>query len=81
MLVLLVVLVLLGIGLAVPIAIMIVGQQSGAKKEARKMLAVGKVTSDREFRRISRILSTTQNDLEAADLWKKLQELKARPSS
>ncbi len=76
MLVLLVILILLGIGFAVPIAIIIITQQSGAKKEAKKMLAQGKIVNQREFKRVSRILSTIQNDLEAADLWKKLQELK-----
>lgn len=30
----------------------------------------------RQFDQVSEILSKTKNDLEAADLWKKLQELK-----
>ncbi len=76
LIVLLVILLLSGLFLGIPIAIMILSQRSGAKKEAQKMLAKGKVTNEREFRRISRILSTTTGDLEAADLWKRLQELK-----
>ena len=70
--ILVIVLVLIGIALAVPLAGLIVYSQDKAKKEAQKMLEVGRIDDPKKFKRISSTLATTQNDLEAADLWKKL---------
>lgn len=74
-----IILIILGIGLFFGLAFLLTGLivwgQSSAKKEAKKILALGKIEDHKKFERISRTLSTTTNDLEAADLWKRLQEL------
>ncbi len=74
--ILVIILVLIGIALAVPLAGLIVFSQAKAKKEAQKMLEAGRIDDPKKFAQISKVLATTQNDLEAADLWKKLQDLK-----
>ena len=76
--ILVIVLVLIGIALAFPLAGLIVFSQAKAKKEAQKILEVGRIDDPKKFKQISKTLATTQNDLEAADLWKKLQDLKDR---
>lgn len=67
---------LVGIVLAIFFAITRVWVNSQAKVRAKRMLEDGDVTDIAEFNRISGILSTKKNDLEAADLWKRLQKLK-----
>jgi hypothetical protein len=44
--------------------------------QARKILAANKTKSARQFRNVYRILATARNDLEAAKLWKQLDEMK-----
>lgn len=72
-------LIIIGIGLFFGLAILLAGgivwSQSSAKKEAKKILTLGKIENHKKFEQISKTLATTQNDLEAADLWKRLQEL------
>lgn len=74
-----IILIIIGIGLFFGLAILLAGgivwSQSSAKKEAKKILALGKIENHKKFEQISKTLATTQNDLEAADLWKRLQEL------
>jgi len=67
---------LVGTILAIFFAITKVWVNSQAKVRAKRMLEDGDVTDVAEFNRISGILSTKKNDLEAADLWKKLQGIK-----
>jgi type II secretory pathway pseudopilin PulG len=43
---------------------------------ARRILAGGQADSEDQFRDVYRQLATASNDLEAAKLWKKLDELK-----
>lgn len=50
--------------------------QSWAKKSAKAMLRAGTITNPKTFEQVSRVLATMPNDLEAADLWHKLQELR-----
>ena len=45
--------------------------------KARKIVAEGKVRSNWQFRNVYRMLATARNDLEAAKLWQKLDEMKA----
>ena len=51
-----------------------------AVKQARKILASGKIKSRWQFENVFRILATARNDLEAAYLWQKLQKLKDNTS-
>ncbi len=44
--------------------------------QARKILTANKIKSARQFRNVYRILATARNDLEAAKLWKQLDEMK-----
>jgi len=76
----LLILFIIGIALAIPLAGLVVFSQSQAKKEAKKMLDAGQIMNERKYKQTSNILSKTTNDLEAADLWKRLQELKAKTS-
>jgi len=71
-----IILVLIGITLAFPPAGLIAFRQEKVKKEAKKILEDGRIYDYKKFEQISKTLATTQNDLEAADLWKKLQDLK-----
>ena len=47
-----------------------------AVKKARKIVASGKMEGRWQFENVFRILATARNDLEAAYLWQKLQEMK-----
>jgi hypothetical protein len=71
------VLVFIGFVLAVPLAFIAVNSVNQAKDEAKRILESGQITDPKEFTRVSEILAISTNDLEAADLWKKLQELKS----
>ena len=68
--------VIVGAALGIPVAGLIIYGQSWAKKEAKKMLAANQIYDYHKFDRVCTILARTENDLEAADLWRKLQELK-----
>ena len=70
-------LLILPIGLV--IAAVIVGSRGKAKTEAKEILYGGKAASPERIAWLSSTLSTIPNDLEAADLWRKLQELKEAP--
>jgi len=73
--ILIIVLILIGFALAIPLAGLVVFSQAQAKKEAKKILAAGTINNPRKFKQTMNVLSHTTNDLEAADLWKKLQTL------
>ena len=60
----------------IALALSIMSVQSRAKVKAKKILAEGKVNDIGEFKRISDVLAHMPNDLEATDLWKRLQEIK-----
>jgi hypothetical protein len=47
---------------------------------ARKIVAGGNHYNDRSFRVVYRVLATARNDLEAAKLWHRLDEMKATTS-
>ncbi|MFC1870252.1 hypothetical protein ACFLYE_03170 [Chloroflexota bacterium] len=47
-----------------------------AVKKAREITASGEIRSRWQFENVFRILATAWNDLEAAYLWRKLQELR-----
>ncbi len=51
-------------------------QTRWAIKRARVIAASGEFRSRWQFENVSRILAAAGNDLEAGDLWRKLQELK-----
>lgn len=44
--------------------------------KARKIVAEGTAKSDWQFRNVYRMLATAHNDLEAARLWRQLDEMK-----
>ena len=62
-----------GFTLAVILAAVIVSNRGKAKKEAREILK-GKTVSQDKKASVCKVLATIPNDLEAADLWSKLQE-------
>jgi len=76
--VLIIIMVVIGMALAFPIAFLIVAKRGKAKKSANKILESSKLPELKELDRIMKILSTTPNDLEAADLWNRLQQLKTK---
>lgn len=55
--------------------------QASARKKARLMIESGQITDMREFERVSKALSTTRNNHEAAYLYQKLQELRQSRAS
>ncbi|MFC1944994.1 hypothetical protein ACFLX5_05935 [Chloroflexota bacterium] len=73
--IILIVLAFIGLFLAIPVAGLVVFSQSQAKKEAKKILASGKIDNPKKYKRTMSILAKTDKDLEAADLWHKLQQL------
>ena len=66
----------------------VIASQSWAKKKAKKWVEAGHIDESynrlmhfskaSEIDKVSRILSHTTNDLEAQDLWRKLQDLKEK---
>lgn len=53
-------------------------QTTWALRKARQMVASGKIENQWQFNNVYRMLATARNDMEAAYLWKKLQELKEK---
>jgi hypothetical protein len=53
-------------------------RQNRAKKEARMILAAGRITDQRSFERTMRLLANMKNDLEANDLRQKLLALEKK---
>jgi hypothetical protein len=51
-------------------------QTRWAVRRARKIVAEGQRRSDWHFRNIYRMLATAHDDLEAAKLWRQLDEMK-----
>ena len=45
---------------------------------ARKIVAEREVRNSWQFRNVNRMLATARNDLEAAKLWQRLDEIKAK---
>lgn len=51
-------------------------QTRWAISKARKMVADRDISNNWRFRNVYRMLATARNDLEAADLWHKLKEIR-----
>ena len=67
-----------GIIVAVPFIARSAIRRSQAKGKAKQILELGHIDKPKEFAWISDALAKTPNDLEATDLWKRLQELKEK---
>lgn len=74
--ILIIILILVGAGIAITfiIAISVIRAQSQAKKKAKKVLSNSIAYSPKEIKNIMGILAKTSNDMEAADLWRRLNE-------
>ncbi len=53
-------------------------QTRWAVRKAREIVAAGEIKNHWQFKNVFRILATAHNDLEAAYLWQKLQQLKEK---
>ncbi len=53
-------------------------QTQWALRQARKIVADGKIRNQWRFHNVYRILATASNDLEAACLWQELHKLKEK---
>lgn len=51
-------------------------QTRWAVRKARKIVAEGNKGSDWHFRNVYRMLATAHDDLEAAELWRRLDQMK-----
>jgi hypothetical protein len=71
----------IGIGMAVVLSPFIFMSLSRAKKEARNIIAVGMITDIQKTNKIMKILAGMITDIEAKDLWQKLQALKDKQHS
>ena len=77
--VIIVFLIVLGIFLAIPVALLVVMLQKKAAREAHAMLEAGRITDERKFKSISRTLGSMR-DAQSTDLYRRLQDMKyARP--
>jgi hypothetical protein len=65
--------------IAIPLALLVTSGQANAKRDARVMLEDRKVEDWERFQKVSTILANMPNDLEAKDLWKKLEKLRNNP--
>jgi preprotein translocase subunit SecY len=66
-----------GVVLAFFLAIVYVRAQGKAKKIAKKIISEGKITNEKVYNNTLKLLATTKDDLEAADLYHKLSSLKS----
>jgi poly-D-alanine transfer protein DltD len=64
--------------IAVPISLAIAQKHEKAKKEAKQILASGKITDAKHTEDILRVLSLKMDDVESEHLWHKLTELKEK---
>jgi len=69
---------LVGIIIAVPFITRSALRHSQAKGKAKQILELGRIDKSKEFEWVSETLAKMSKDLEAADLWKRLQELKEK---
>ena len=67
---------IIGVVIGSVIGIWYAWHQGWAKREAKKILSVGLILNLRKFNEACDTLAKMTNDLEAIDLWKKLQTLK-----
>ncbi len=65
----------LGWALAILFAVLVRSTRRNAKKEAREILQLGHIDNPEKMRITMSVLSSTKNDLEAADLWQRLSKL------
>lgn len=63
---------------ALPLAGVIVFTQAQAKKQARKILDSGEIKDWKKFDQICKMISTGTDDIEAAELYRRLQDLRER---
>jgi hypothetical protein len=75
---LLCILILLSLGAVICFSLFVIKplQTHWALARARKIIASGNHYIDRNFRTVYRMLATSRNDLEAAKLWHRLDEIK-----
>ena len=64
--------------IALSLAGVIVFTQAQAKKQARKILDSGEIKDWKKFDQICKMISTGGNDIEAADLYRRLQDLREK---
>ena len=74
------ILLLLFLGAAIAFSYFVVKpmQTRWAIVNARRMLAAGEIPSRWRFRNVYRMLATARNDLEAAKLWRQLDEIREK---
>ena len=72
------ILLLLALGAVIAFSYFVVKpiQTRWAISKARKMVATRDIRNKWQFRNVYRVLATARNDLEAADLWNKLEEIR-----
>ena len=64
--------------LGVLAAFVVMGSQSGAKKDAKQMIAAGEITDWKKYKRTVNVLALMTDDLEAIELYRKLRKLAER---
>ncbi len=69
-----------GIIIGILVMIGVIWSRREAKKEAKKILQIGRIEDYASFKRTMAILGHARNDLEATDLWEKLQALSEQQS-
>ncbi len=76
------ILVLLSLGAVICFSLFVVKpmQTRWAIVRARKIVAEGRMGSQWRFRNVYRMLATAHHDLEAAKLWRQLDEMKESPA-
>ncbi len=68
-------LILAFVGIVYWLAVAIVIKQKRAKKEARIMVDSGQVVDMQKAKKVLKTLSTVRNDMEATDLWQRLNKM------
>jgi hypothetical protein len=70
---------LLALGAVIAFSLFVIKpvQTRWAVRRARQIVATGQRGSDWQFRNIYRMLATAHDDLEAARLWQRLDEMKS----
>ena len=72
------ILLLLALGAVIAFSYFVIkpAQTRWAIQKARKMVTTRNLRSEWQFRNVYRMLATARNDLEAADLWHKLRDIR-----
>lgn len=72
---LVVILIVSVLGIAIAMGVFLVTNQSKAKKQAVMIISSGKISDTKKAQNTLKILNTIKNDMEAADLWQKLNKM------